>query len=182
MGQTEATRQSDWISPPYTDSSGKFQGAAIAVTSTAAYIDLTTVPGIPSNWPNVSGTTFQPPGNVFHPSVIGGYIRMLAKGSNVWVNFGQASGHVTGANAPLSTAVTTVAAGVLTTAIQVSWPLLDGVKEDFKIQLGNAQGAGGGDASTAGTLAGGRSPGRFMGYVTATGTTATLYIAASSPQ
>lgn len=182
MGQTEATRQSDWISPPYTDSSGKFQGAAIAVTSTAAFIDLTTVPGIPSNWPIIPGTGFEPPGNVFWPSILGGYIRLLARGSNVWVNFGQASAHVIGANAPLSTAVTTVTAGALTTAIQVAWPLLDGVKEDFKIHLGNATGVGGGEAATTGTNAGGRSPGRFMGYVTATGTTATLYIAASSPR
>lgn len=179
MGQTEATRQSDWISPPYTDSTGKFQGAAIAVTSTAAFIDLTTVPAIPANWPNVPGTTFQPPGATFQVNILAGYFRLLATGGDVYVNFGQASAHVSGANAPLATATTTVTAGVLATAIQVAWRIVADHEIDYKIHPGNNEGVGGGDVTAAGVL-GGRSPGRFMGYVTATGVTATLRIAASS--
>ena len=47
-GQTEATRQGDWITPPMVGTDGKTIGAAIAVTSTASYIDLTTVPAVPA--------------------------------------------------------------------------------------------------------------------------------------
>lgn len=184
-GQTEATRQSDWISPPMVGTDGKFAGAALAVTSTASYVDLTTVPAVPAQWGGVaSGTTgWLPPGTTYQPNALGGYIDLYADGGDVYILTGPSAASVSAANVPNPATTNTVTTGTLTTAVGACICIPAGTRLTFKPFWGPFMAPGaGGNSAPAGGSQGQNSPNRFLAFVTKAGVTATLRIYASSPQ
>lgn len=165
MGQEEATRQSDWILPPTTSggapgpAAGISNGAAIAMSTTVAILDLTTLPGFPPPVAAV-GASKQTTEN---PNAIGHYIDVVAEGADAYVVFGPTKASVTGANAPVATATTAVDAnGVLTPAVGIPTYVPVGTTKPFKIPTG--------PIGTASGVFGSGSPCRFLAVVTKTGT------------
>ena len=97
MGQTEATRQGDWLTPPRAG-----QISVYSVTSTTASQDLRLCG---QQTPNISSPTQQVPGLPGH------YVALQADGGDVYIITGPTAASVTGANAPSSTAAGTNATG-----------------------------------------------------------------------
>jgi hypothetical protein len=168
MGQTDATRQSDWILPMMVDANGNPNGVAIAVTAAVTGVDLTTVPGLPASF---AGT----PGATQDPNPLGHYLRVTAQGGDVFLVFGPNYASVTGANAPAPATTNAVSGtGVVTTGTKgICEQIPAGTYKDFKLPIGSLVHA---SASDAGGPLGSSSPCRFVGLICSSGTaTARLY-------
>lgn len=166
-GLPEATKQADWIIPMMaktTPNSGIACGAALAVTTTAGVVDLTSIPGPP---PGAIGA------NTVNPNPLGHYVDFQADGGDVYVIFGAALADVTGTQKPAPATVNAVnGSGVITPAVGVCMKIASGTTATFKLH----DGPGSDSSATYGTS----SAARFVGYVTAS-STATLRIYQSSP-
>jgi hypothetical protein len=116
-GQTEATRQADFIYPPLAG-----YCYAVVTSSTAASVDLATIgPQVATNPSPIGGVTQQPGGLVGH------YAHFFVDGSaSVYAVFGSTSASVTGANVPVTSSTGTNLAGVC-------FPIPAGVIAPFKI-------------------------------------------------
>lgn len=144
-GQTEATRQSDYITPPMVGTDGKLAGAVFATSTTVATLDLSTVPVHPTGFPVSEHQTLQ---NI----AAGLYIQVTAESADLYVLFGPTVGSVSGANAPVATTNGTNVVGL-------GYYIPAGTKEHFKLPAG---------PSSPGA-AGQNSPARFIGVVTRSG-------------
>lgn len=164
-GQEEATRQSDYILPPTVGAGapgpavGISNVAAIATSTTVAFLDLTTLPGFPPP-PAAAGASKQAQDN---PNPIGHYIDVTAEGADAYILFGPTKASVTGANAPVATAASSIDAnGVLTPAVGIGMLIPSGTTKPYKIPSGPV-GTGSGPFGQG-------SPCRFIAVVTKTGT------------
>lgn len=157
------------ILPPLAGGSGTAPGViAIAATSSAALLDLTTMPGARVNAGLTAGN------DSYNPNPTGHFLFMEADGTDVYIVFGPSKASVSAGNAPLSSAVSTVDAnGVLTQVAQGCLKLVNGTFYRFLLPANT----GTRDDSDVGTL----SPARWLGFVTASGTTGTLRIYQGSP-
>lgn len=165
MGQSEATRLSDWIIPAVVDSSGNPNCAALAASTTAHAADLTTLPVPPGFYDTGIASVRTNP--------LGHYINFQAQGTDVFVIFGPSFASVTGSNAPLDTTTNTVSGstGAITMAKKVCLIIPQNQTLPVLLPAG----------ATAGVAWGTSSPWRFVGYVTANGTSGTLRVWQSSP-
>jgi len=166
MGQSEATRQSDWLLPAVVDGTGNPNCIAVAVSTGAAALDLTSLP-VPAGVydSHVAAAT---------PNPIGRYVNFQAQGGDVFLIFGPTFASVTGgSNAPAAGTVNTVngTTGVVTMAKKVCIWVPQGQTLGCKLPVGNES-----TPNQYGTA----SPCRFVAYVTSTGS-ATLRIWQSSP-
>jgi len=140
------TRRGDRFCPMLVGTDGKAAGAVLAVTATAADIDLTTIPALPLGSPTELLKA--------HPNVIGEEIILQADGGDVHVIFGPTTTSVRTTNVPDPTKTGTNVVG-LTQIIP------NGQQMRCWIPPG---------ADTAGGPRGASSPGRYLAYITATGT------------
>ena len=172
QGAAEQTRQSDWVLPMMAAGStvngatiGMPAGAVLAATTVVAAIDLTTLPGLPVDWPANDGGTSLPP--------LGHYLSLEAEGGDVYVLFGPTYASVTGANAPNAATNSAVSgAGALTQTKGMCVHVPQNGEKAYKLPLGPQYAAGGpkAGAGNASTIPGANSPARFLAYVTKTGT------------
>lgn len=116
-GQTEATRQADFIYPPLAGFC-----AAYTTSATAAFVDLATIgPQVGTN-PSVVGQNVQQPGGL-----VGHYGHFYVDGTAaVYTIFGSTPASVTGANVPVTSSTGTNIAGVC-------FPIPAGVVAPLKI-------------------------------------------------
>jgi hypothetical protein len=161
-GEAEQTRQADWIEPPM------FGGiTALTIGTTAVIIDLTTMAGCPGI--QTAGDAEVYGGS--NPNPLGHYITLQADGGDIYVAFGDTTGHLAAVS---TTAVSTVASNNLSaksTANGVA-KIFSGTQQQFKLPIGS---------NPAGTTAwASSSPARFMAVLTASGTN-TLRMWQSSP-
>jgi hypothetical protein len=142
---------------------GNVAGVALAVSVTAATIDLSTMIGQPVS--ALSGAAAQS-----DPSPIGAYLSMQAQAGDVYFIFGSNLASVTGSNAPNPATNNTLTANKPNSIPAICFMLPSGTRLDFKLPLGSG-----------GPFAGTSSPCRFLSYVTLAGT-ATLRMWQSSPR
>lgn len=92
MGQTNATRQSDYITAPTAP-------AAITVSAAPAVIDLSTLP--------MGASKSAIPGQGY-PTPVGSYVTIQAEVADIYIVFGPSAASVTTTNAPVKATVGTV--------------------------------------------------------------------------
>ena len=165
MGQTEATRQSDWLLPACVDASGNPNCVAVSVTTSAAALDLTTRP-VPPGFYDAHIAAVE-------PNPLGHYVNFQAQGGDVYLIFGPTFASVTAGNVPVPGTTNTVSnsTGAVTMAKGVCIWVPQGQTLGAKLPVGN---------EATPNQYGKASPFRFVAYVTATGT-ATLRVWQSSP-
>lgn len=141
---------------------------AIAATSSAGALDLTQVPGSKLNAAKQLGN------DAYNPNPTGHFLFMEADGTDIYVVFGPSLASISAGNAPLSTAVSTVdGSGNLTLVAQGALKLVNGTFYRFLLppNIGTR------DNADVGAF----SPARFLGFVTASGTSGTLRVYQGSP-
>lgn len=165
MGQTEATRQSDWLLPAVVDASGNPNCIAFSVSTSVVAVDLTTIP-LPTGVydTHIAAAT---------PNPLGRYINFQAQSGDVYLLFGPSFASVTGSNAPAAATVNAVSGttGAVTMAKQVCIWVPQGQTLGVKLPTGTV-----GAPNAYGKV----SQYRFVAAVTAT-STATLRVWQSSP-
>lgn len=118
-GQTEATRQADWIYPPLAGNCY----ASVMVASTVITLNLATI-GPQAGVVSPFGNVVQQPGGL-----VGHYGHFCADGSsNVYCIFGSTQASVSSTNAPVTSSTGTNVAGVC-------FPMPAGVVVPFKISV-----------------------------------------------
>lgn len=165
MGQTEATRQSDFLIPANVDANGNPNCVSVAVTTSAGALDITTIP-LPTGVydPHIAAVT---------PNPLGRYINFQAQGGDVYLIFGPTFASVTSGNKPVPGTNNTVngSTGAVTMAKGVCIWVPQGQTLGCKLPQGNTS-----VPNQYGVL----SYFRFVAYVTATGS-AVLRVWQSSP-
>jgi hypothetical protein len=162
MGQTEATRQADWILPIMADTTGNVAGAALTASTSAVIIDLSTM--IAATQAYLSGSS-----HAMNPDPLGKYLNLQAQGNDVFCVFGPTLASVSGANAPNPATVNTVTAHAVNNIPGICMWIPQNATAAIKTPVGSPD--------TTSHL---NSPCRFLAFVTSTGS-ATLRIWASSP-
>lgn len=163
-GQTEATRQSDYITPACARAAdSKSNQYALAATVTPVTIDMASLLGLPVDWGNTVA--------VDSPNPLGHYVNLTAEGGDVYVLFGPTTASVEGANVPNPATVNTVTTRVPAAAVGVPDYIPSGQTIPVKLPVGPT-GVSNGSKGSA-------SPCRYMAFVTKTGT-ATLRVRQSS--
>lgn len=163
-GQSEATRQSDFITPACARASdSKSNQYALAATVTAVTIDMASLLGLPVDWGNTQAAD--------NPNPLGHYVDLTAEGGDVYVIFGPTQASVEGANVPNPATVNTVTTRVPAAAVGVPQYIPSGQTAPVKLPLGAS--------GTSNGTKGQQSPCRYMAFVTKTGT-ATLRVRQSS--
>lgn len=161
MATTEQTQQSDFIQPMMANKSatGTVAGWALATSTTAVVVDLTTLPGLPD--------TFTSEQRAYDPNPLGHFVTLQAEGVDAYVIFGTDAASVSSGNAPVATTTNTVTANVPALAAGVCMYIPAGQERAFK--LGNLA-TSRNTNTTTGEGYGSASPMRFMAVVTKSGT------------
>lgn len=114
MGQTEATRQSDWILPPIVDTTGLYKGTPNAVQlaagTTAVIADLFSIPPL---------SYLDRHSNAAEPSPLGHYLCLQARGADIFVLFGSSFASMTASQ--VSSALVTNSGGGYTSTPTVTF-------------------------------------------------------------
>lgn len=148
MGQAEPTRQADNIIPPIKGSIPKF-----AVTTSVLVIDLST-------WPQTAALPATTVKGSQNKNPIGQYLCLIPDGATVYVAFADTYAALAGLSATATSSVD--GTGKITILGTETVPLPGGTLHTMRPPPGN---------SGYGTAWGSLSPARFMGLITATGST-----------
>ncbi|HMF11747.1 MAG TPA: hypothetical protein VKE94_05555, partial [Gemmataceae bacterium] len=113
--QSEAIEQFHFPSPMMaanaSPNQGKVAGAALAVTTVAATVDLMSLPALPADWPSTSAN--------IAPNVLGHFIDLICEGGDIYVVFGPTLASVSGANAPAPATTNTVSSNLITSSVGI---------------------------------------------------------------
>lgn len=157
------TLQSDWIAPPIVAGV-----VALAATSTEVDVDLTTMPGSPMN------TNINQGADGFNPNCIGHYLTLQADGGDIYVALGPSLGGSTGLGHLTTTQNATVGSNKITVSNNDTIKIPNGTTLQVKLP-------GDWAARSDGPSTGVSSPCRYLGFLCATGVSATLRMWQSSP-
>lgn len=165
---TNETHQSDWIMPPMAPHATTPPAVcALAATTTAVIVDLTTM------WGTAAKAGLTPGNEDYNPNPIGHYLNVQADGGDIYIAFGADVASLAGISA---TAVSTVAANAITAVAGGTLKIPNGSTLPVKIPIGAPPAAAQYDNADVGKY----SPARFLGFLTAAGT-GTLRMWQSSP-
>lgn len=163
---TSETLQSDWIMPPMVGGIICF-----AATSTEVDVDLTLIAGTPAK-SNVGANA-----DDYNPNPTGHYLSLLADGGDIYVAFAAASASL----GTLSTTAVTTVSGVAPAATNTATGTIK-IPNGTTLQVKLPGGAPTSSSNPPDNADVGKySPARYLGFLCASGVSATLRIWQSSP-